>query len=240
MPARDRTLALFARTPRLGRVKTRLTPPFTAEEALALHQALLADSCELLRRTAAAAGASIRLYLDEGTTGNLRVPEGCELRRQEGADLGERLRRAFEEELETGARRVVVIGSDSPHLPVAWLQRAFTELERQDLVIGPARDGGYYLLGAGRVHPFLFEGIPWGSSQVYRETVRRARREGLAIASLPALDDVDVAESVGRLFEELMRRKSEGDSELPETTFRLLREWEERGRISRRGGRGAD
>lgn len=238
MPAPERILALFAKTPRLGRVKTRLTPPFTAEEALALHEALLADSCELLRKAAAAAGASGRLYLDEGTTGNLRAPEGCELRRQVGADLGERLRRAFEEGLEPGPRRMVVIGSDSPHLPVAWLLRAFTDLERQDLVIGPARDGGYYLLGARRIHPFLFEGIPWGTSQVFRETVRRARREGVAIASLPALDDVDVEESVGRLFDELLRRKSEADADLPEATLRLLMAWEERGRISKRG-RGA-
>lgn len=235
MPAPDRILALFAKTPRLGRVKTRLTPPFTAEEALALHEALLHDSCELLRKAAAAVGASGRLYLDEGTTGKLHAPEGCELRLQVGADLGERLRRAFEAELEPGPQRLVVIGSDSPHLPVAWLLRAFADLERQDLVIGPARDGGYYLLGAGRVHPFLFEEVPWGTAQVYRETVRRARRAGLGIASLPALDDVDVEESVRRLFQELVRRKSEGDADLPEATHRLLVEWETRGRLALRG-----
>ncbi len=239
MPAPERVLALFAKAPLLGRVKTRLTPGFTPEEALALHGALLADSLELLRRGSAAAGAAGRLYLADGglSPGEIALPAGIELRPQQGADLGERLRRAFEEELEPGPRHTIVIGSDSPHLPVAWLLRGFTELERQDLVIGPARDGGYYLLGAGRVHPFLFEGISWGSAQVYRETVRRARREGLGIASLPALDDVDVAESVERLFEELVRRKSEGEAELPETTFRLLAEWEESGRISKRGRR---
>jgi rSAM/selenodomain-associated transferase 1 len=230
----QRVFALFARLPALGQVKTRLTPPFTPEEALALHVALLGDSLDLLGKGAAAAGAAGRLYLSEGDLSGtgVAVPEDCEPRRQEGSDLGERLRRAFQETLEAGARQMVVIGSDCPHLPVAWVARAFEALDRQDLVIGPARDGGYYLLGAGRVHPFLFEGIPWGTAQVYRETVRRARRQGLAIASLPALDDVDVEESVTRLWSDLSRRQGEGEADLPSRTLALLGEWEKRGRIA--------
>jgi len=239
MPASERVLSLFARTPRLGRVKTRLTPRFTPEEALAMHQALLQDSLDLLQRAAEAAGATAVLYLDEIVTGGPEAPAGCELRPQAGADLGERLQRAFAETLSSGADRMVVIGSDSPHLPVASILRAFAELDRHDLVIGPARDGGYTLLGARRVHPILFRDIPWGTAQVYRETVRRARREGLGIASLPALDDVDVEESVLRLLHELARRKAAGERELPEKTLALLLEWERSGRVSRRGAREA-
>src|SRR5262245_57170 len=98
MSAPERVFALFARSPSLGRVKTRLTPRYTPEEALALHVALLGDSLDLLRRAAAAAGASARLYLADGPADGdgIEAPAGVEQRRQEGADLGERLRRAFE------------------------------------------------------------------------------------------------------------------------------------------------
>ena len=238
MPAPERVFALFARAPRLGRVKTRLSPRFTPEEALALHVALLADSLELLRRGAAATQAAGRLYLADGELPDPEIAApGIELRPQQGADLGERLRRAFQEALEPGPGRMVVIGSDSPQLPVQWVARAFEELESHELIIGPARDGGYYLLGVRRVHPFLFEEIPWGTSQVYRETVRRARRQGVSIASLPALDDVDVEESVARLLRELSTREAEGEADLPGRTLRLLQEWEKRGRLSRDGTR---
>ena len=234
MTAGNRALLLFSRLPRLGRVKTRLTPRFTAQEALALHRALLADSIDLLRRCGEATGASCWLYLSEAgdLEGDLSTHLGpTRVRIQQGADLGERLLQAFRECLEGGHAKVVVLGSDSPHLPGSYVARAFEELDRGEIVVGPARDGGYYLVGASRTFPSLFAGMPWGTSQVYRETVRRGRREGITITSLPAWDDVDLPESVAHLFHELTRRQAEGSGAIPQATLALLQAWAASGKL---------
>jgi hypothetical protein len=228
-----RALLLFARTPREGEVKTRLVPAHTPAEALELHRALLADSLGLLRRAARSAAASPFLYLSEpdppdpDLAGRL---EGIPVVAQQGSDLGERLLRALQERLLCGARRVVVIGSDAPHLPAGRITRAFEELERSEVVLGPARDGGYYLVGASRLHPVLFRGIPWGTGQVFRETVRKARREKIPVASLPAWDDVDRPESVALLWKSILHLEELGSEDLPRVTAALLRRWQREGK----------
>jgi hypothetical protein len=227
-------LLLFSRLPVLGSVKTRLMPRFSEAEALALHQALLADSLDLLRHAADAANASTWLYLSEAgplksvITSHLGA---CRILVQQGASLGERLHQAFQERFEAGAKRVVVLGSDSPQVPTSVIVRALESLPKNDLVLGPARDGGYYLLGLSRLQSSLFTGIPWGTSQVYRETVRRARSEGLSIASMPAFYDVDVPDSVVALWDDLSRRRAKGDSAIPASCFTLLQEWARQGKL---------
>src|SRR5262245_61912710 len=204
-----RALLLFARRPRLGQVKSRLIPRFSPEEALAFHRALLIDSLDLLRRCGESIGAECRLYLseegelDSGITAHLGATT---TRIQKGFDLGDRLHHAFKECLEEGHQEVIVLGSDSPHVPAAYVIRAFNELAKAEIVVGPARDGGYYLLGATGLHAPLLNDMPWGTAQLYRETVRRARREGITISSLPAWYDVDLPESVAQLWQELSLR----------------------------------
>jgi len=231
----QRALVLFARLPVLGQVKTRLTPRFTPEEALALHRALLIDSLDLVRRCAELAGARSFLYLSEEgrLDAELAAPLGATvLRFQKGNDLGERLQHAFEDCLGDESREIVVVGSDSPHLPTAYVARAFEELGRAEIVLGPARDGGYYLLGASRLHPALLSNMPWGTSQLYRETVRRARKEGIPIASLPAWYDVDLPEAVVQLWQELTLRRSRGEAEVPRACMALLDTWSRQGRLA--------
>ncbi len=229
-----RALLLFARLPVPGRVKTRLLERYSPGEALELHRALLSDSLDLLNAAAPVAAAAPFLYLSEG--GELEGEVADHLGRavralQRGSDLGERLARAFQERFAAGAREVVVFGSDAPHLPRERILRAFRELEKSEVVVGPARDGGYYLIGASRLHPELFRAIPWGTDRVFRETVRRARKEGISLASLPDWDDIDLPESVASLWKEILRREKSGSGEIPRATDHLLRRWLKEGKI---------
>ena len=230
-----RALLLFARLPRLGQVKTRLMPRFTPGEALAFHRALLIDSLVLLHRCADSAGADRRLYLseegelDSGITAQLG---GTTLRIQQGADLGERLHHALQECFTDGYREIIVLGSDSPHVPHTYVMRAFGELAKAEIVVGPARDGGYYLLGATRLHALLLSDMPWGTAQLYRETVRRARKEGIPISSLPAWYDVDLPESLTQLWQELSLRRSRDEADLPLACFELLEAWSREGKLA--------
>lgn len=229
----SRSLLLFARYPVAGKVKSRLGPRYTPAEALALHRALLADSLDLLNDAAARSSAAPFLYLSEPgeldaeLSGRLGA---AYLAVQKGLDLGARLAGAFEERFSAGFRQVVVLGSDSPHLPPERVVRAFEEMEKQQVVVGPARDGGYYLIGATRLHLELFREIPWGTAQVYRETVRRARKEGITLASLPAWDDVDTPESVRALWKDICDRTERGEASIPRATQSLLRRWTEAGK----------
>jgi hypothetical protein len=230
----SRSLLLFARLPVAGKVKTRLVPRFSPEEALQLHSALLADSLDLLNRTAAAASAAPFLYLSEEGALDAEISSrmGAAARAvQHGSDLGERLARAFQERLAAGSRQVVILGSDTPHLPGERIVRAFQALEQDEVVVGPARDGGYYLIGAARLHPELFRRIPWGTGEVYRETVRRARKEKISLASLPDWDDIDLPESVTALWKEILHREKTGGGEVPRATDRLLRRGMKEGKL---------
>jgi rSAM/selenodomain-associated transferase 1 len=216
-------------------VKTRLTPRFSPEEALALHRALLIDSLALMFQCAESAGAACHLYLSEEgpLDGEMTARLGSMTPRiQSGVDLGDRLLHAIQECLAEGVREIVVLGSDSPHLPAVYVARAFEKLGKAEVVVGPARDGGYYLLGASRLHPALLTDMPWGTAQLYRETVRRARKDGIPIASLPAWYDVDLPESVVQLWQELSLRHARGEADLPRACFTLLQTWSRDGKLA--------
>jgi len=185
-----RRVAVFARPPVPGRVKTRLSPALPPAAACALYRGMLADAL-------AAAGGAKRaderiVYWAEA------LPEaaaagtpGWIARRQRGADLGERLAAAFDELLAGADDRAVVIGADAPALDAGTVDRAFERLEAAPLVIAPARDGGYALIGLARPAPALFRGIEWSTERVLAETKLRAADLGLALAALDPLADVD-------------------------------------------------
>jgi hypothetical protein len=113
-----------------------------------------------------------------------------DLRPQCAGDLGVRMRAAIEESLARGADRVVLIGSDCPDLDRDLILEAFRRLEASDLVIGPATDGGYYLIGMKNVHD-IFTEIPWSTGRVFQETMEKVKGAGLKVALLPTLSDVD-------------------------------------------------
>ena len=115
---------------------------------------------------------------------------------QAGQTLGDRLHSAFVEAFEAGCKRAVTIGSDCPGITEARLAEAFEALDRAELVLGPATDGGYYLVGLNRPTPGVFEGIAWGTERVLAQTLDRADRLGLSVHQLGALDDVDRPEDL--------------------------------------------
>ena len=184
------TLGLFAKWPRPGQVKTRLAVVMGQERAAQVARAFLLDTLDRLAKV------SVRRVVafapDDAAADFVALLQGrCEFRPQGDGDLGARLRRFITAEIAGGADAVVVVGADSPTLPVEYVQRAFAELDRADVVLGPAMDGGYYLLGCGRRVPPVFDNIDWGGSCVLAETIARLPTPAWRFALLPPWYDVD-------------------------------------------------
>lgn len=211
----ERRLLVFTRRPTPGRAKTRLIPMLGAEGAAALQTRLNEHTLSMAARAAAAGRIDWEVWLAEESDASapVGVPLSCEgttfagagasveaapprWRTQVGEGLGERLTRAVDTAFAEGARKVVVIGADCPDLDERRIAAAFEQLRRVDGVVGPALDGGYYLIGLRRPAPALFHDIPWGTSDVLDATLRAARRERLAMAQLPPLGDVDHPEDL--------------------------------------------
>ena len=191
-----RRLALFARRPVAGEVKTRLSPAVPPALALDLYRALLEDA--LAASAEAVADERSIYWAAAATEDGPAVPPGVRERQQQGADLGERLAQAFVELLAAAGDRAVILGADCPGLEAATLERAFEALGSHDVVLGPARDGGYYLIGLRRPAPGLFREIEWSTPRVLDQTRERAAKAGLMVALLPALDDLDTPEDLLR------------------------------------------
>jgi hypothetical protein len=182
------SLVVFARALERGKVKTRLAAHLGEAAALALYRAFLDDTCALAagaaeRRVLAVAGA-----LDDPELAALARRHRMELVAQAEGDLGARLDRALSSELER-AERVCVIGSDAPTLPAAHLDEAFGRLASCEVALGPATDGGYWLIGATRPEPSLFSEIAWGTPAVLPQTLERLA--GRQVALLPFHYDLD-------------------------------------------------
>lgn len=195
-----KTTVVFVKAPAPGRVKTRLCPPFTPEQAAALYRAFAADSLSAAE-SVVGAGAVVAYepHEDWPDPSWLRTPPP-EWFPQEGADLGARLAAATGKAFVDGADRVVVIGSDAPHIPPQLIEEAFGRLATAPLVLGPARDGGYYLVGLREPAPSLFDDIPWSGPDVLKATLARAAELHWTAHLLDALEDVDDAGSLARLL----------------------------------------
>lgn len=194
-------LIVFTRFPEVGRVKTRLIGALGPQGACDLHRRLTEQAVGEARRWGAKAGVPPRVCFDGGDAQRMRawLGDGIALRAQGEGDLGARMDRAFEDAFRGGARTAVIMGTDCPELTAPVLGRAFAQLERADLVLGPARDGGYYLIGlTGRV-PELFAGLPWGTERVRARTLEIADRLGLSTRQLEELADVDRPADLERL-----------------------------------------
>ena len=204
MSAPSEIVAVFARTPELGRVKTRLCPPFTADEAVRFHRALVEDTLDHLGRLNRPALSRVLLLtrpLLQAT--DLDVPRGWTIGIQPPGDLGVKLSEFFASAFRREAQRVVVLGCDSPTLPLEVIDDAFEQLERVDVTLGPASDGGYYLLGARRFLPDLFRGISWGTENVLRQTKEALEKLGHRYHLLVPWYDVDRPDDLERLREEI-------------------------------------
>jgi hypothetical protein len=183
-------LIIFVRNPEKGKVKTRLAKTLGEDQALAIYKALLVKT-----RTVAEGVDALRLLFysvkvreDDGWPGSK-----FEKRQQQGNDLGERMAHAFEVALNL-ADAAIIVGSDIAQINTSIIEQAFAKLSSHDYVIGPALDGGYYLLGMKRPSPELFRGMEWSTNQVAKITQERILETGGTLAFAPTLSDIDYAE----------------------------------------------
>ncbi|MBM3354615.1 MAG: glycosyltransferase [Betaproteobacteria bacterium] len=196
----EAVLIVFSRAPRPGRVKSRLRSALGAAGAARLHAQLLARAVATAR--AARCGA-VELHCaphcGHALFRALARRHGIRLRTQAGGDLGARMHGALRGAL-ARVDAAVLIGSDCPELRPADIRAAFAALRAgADLVLAPAEDGGYPLIGLRRASPALFDGMPWGGPEVLRETRRRAARLGWSLQELRTLWDVDRPADLARL-----------------------------------------
>ena len=223
-------LLVFAKAPQPDAVKTRLAGFITAEEASAVYAAFLDDAaaqfseleCDVRYYVAPLVSKGQSLLESKGQSLQelpvesahrsaqksaaraLPMPPDAVLLGQVGDDLGARMLGAFSDSFAAGYRHVVIVGTDHPTLPTAYVTRAFDQLSASSrIVIGPSDDGGYYLLGMNRLYPVLFEGMTYSHPDVFSRTMERAAAVAADVTVLPRWFDVDTPESLIRLWREV-------------------------------------
>jgi hypothetical protein len=193
---RGPVLAVFAKQPRAGSVKTRLVPPLSREQACSLYRVALHETVTRLANGPAAlvlCCAGRQRWFANAFPGVPLLPQGR-------GDLGQRLTRVTTALFAASGGPVAVVGADSPDLPLALLNEAFAALDRADVAVIPCRDGGYALLALRRPAPQLFAGIPWSSAGVLAATARRAAQLGLRLEKVGRWEDVDDFTALQRLL----------------------------------------
>lgn len=206
--ATQAALVIFAKAPLPGQVKTRLCPPLTPDEAATLHGTFVLDMLERSGDARKRARVAFDRYLCCSPSADhvyfriLGARHGVGLDTQTGDDLGARMLHAFETLFTRGYRRVVMVGTDIPTLSPRLLNDAVERLDDHDVVLGPALDGGYYLIGLTRAVPELFREVPWSTQDVLPVTQKIAARHNLRVALLTSLRDIDRLEDLQALIEE--------------------------------------
>jgi|Deesub1362A_J573_1020465.scaffolds.fasta_scaffold00876_16 hypothetical protein len=190
-------LIIFVKAPILGRVKTRLSPHLSQREILRLYKSFLrtiTERCSRLDRVDRFLGCTPTK--DDDFLSRLAGQYGYGCFDQRGKTLGERLINAFRDHFDTGYKKVVIIGSDSPTIPLEYIKDAFTILNKKEFVLGPCNDGGYYLVGARRLYERVFRRIPWDTSEVLNKTLDRLNSGDIDYYLLPFWYDVDRIEDM--------------------------------------------
>lgn len=199
--------AVICKTPAPGRSKTRLSPPLHPDECAAISACFIADLTATIASLSASGDVEgYAVYTPAGSEDVLQrlLPPGFGLVLQAEGDLGARLHQGIADLLEAGHTGAILINSDSPTLPATILQAAVEALKCGDrVVLSPAADGGYTLIGLTQPHAHLFADIPWSTADVYRLTLERARDIGLPVVELPGWYDVDDAASYVWLEQEI-------------------------------------
>ena len=226
-----------------GAVKTRLVPPLTPEEAAELNSSFLADVADNI--AIAATQASIQGFAAYHPSGSERfiaalLPDGFKLLPPKEPTLGRSLVHAARDLLAAGYGSACLVNADSPTLPTRLLVEAVRHLQEPGdrVVLGPAADGGYYLIGLKCFHPRLFEAIDWSTERVYRQTIARATEIGLSVAALAEWYDVDDEATLAVLARELLAGPDangsyRGGYAAPNTTGFLERLWDANGEVRR-------
>src|SRR5205814_1787066 len=215
-------LGVMTKAPLVGRVKTRLVPPLTPEEAAELNKCFLRDTAAAISTACSrrpvgetARASAIAVYTPFGAESayNDILPDDFSLLPQRGDKFGERLYFAVEDLFKCGFDSVCLIDSDSPTVPAENFAEAVELLSTSDdrIVLGPSDDGGYYLIGVKKPHRHLFEQVDWSTERVLNQTIQRATENGLEVKLLPSGYDVDDADSLRRLRNQLLADKTSSD-----------------------------
>jgi len=181
-------LIIFAKNARAGHVKTRLAETIGDEQALVIYRELV----DIAAKTIEQVNVPYIVYYSDDSRSLDRLSAGAvDTKTQVGKDLGERMFNAFTDCFALGYQRIVLIGTDCPTLTNTHIQQAFNSLNDTSVVLGPAEDGGYYLIGLKMAVAELFEGVNWSSPTVLRETIERCTQQHFTFSLLPTLRDLD-------------------------------------------------
>ncbi|MGA8429671.1 MAG: TIGR04282 family arsenosugar biosynthesis glycosyltransferase [Candidatus Sulfotelmatobacter sp.] len=219
-PIEVRTLVVMAKAPRPGAVKTRLTPRLAPESVPAFYRCLLEDTLALAQSLCDVEVAIMCPHSDVSELAEFAGSNVCVVA-QKGEGLAAGLTSVFAHFAEGRQRRTLAFNSDSPHLPLSVLEDAFETLAAHDLVVGPTHDGGYYLVGAKVPHPSLFGGDGMGTSSALERLLWRARELKLSVGFADSFYDIDVADDLSRLAQELRLAPARAPR-----TAAWLEEWE--------------
>jgi uncharacterized protein len=192
-------LVLFAKAPLPGRVKTRLTPLLTPEQAAEFHWACVCDTWDKVQQVSA---TSRYFYSDNAQTAREGPALPAQHALQRGDDLGDRMYNCFQDLRSRGHSRALIVGSDSPTLPLDYIEQGLAALDNADAVVGPSEDGGYYAIGCREAYPDMFAGVPWSSGDTLQRTESSLLALGLKVHHLPPWYDVDTANDLRRLAAE--------------------------------------
>lgn len=189
---------VFARFPKPGQVKTRLIPALGLDGAAQLQTFLTRITLDAARQFCSGHSCDLDVRFAGGDASGMRKLFGDEYHysEQQGNGLGERLEHAIAFAFNQGTKRILAIGTDCPEMQPSILQAAFDSLSHADVVLGPAMDGGYYLIGLRANRPELFRGIDWSTENVLRQTLESARCLGCSVRQLEPLSDVDRPEDL--------------------------------------------
>ncbi len=191
-------LLVVAKKPSPGQTKTRLCPPLNCKQAADLYECFLCDTLAVMRDVPNVTPKIVYLPQDAHDYFRNLAPD-MDLVQQRGESLGERLDNLLTDVLLDGADKAVVMNSDSPTLPKAYLIQAFDQLSATDVVLGPTLDGGYYLIGVKEPQPGILRDVEMSTPYVLRDTLELARKAGVTVSLLPEWYDVDTVEELHRL-----------------------------------------
>lgn len=189
----EEVLLIFIKNPQKGKVKTRLARSIGDQKALEIYQQLILKTRDATTPLQCDRQVWYSSFIENDDCWSA---ESYDKRLQQGNDLGERMKQAFQQAFADGYPKVAIIGSDCPGLTPEIIEQAFAGLDDHDVVIGPSRDGGYYLLGMSSFYGDLFAGINWSTPTVFEETVGRTDELELSYCKLPELNDIDTKQDL--------------------------------------------
>jgi len=215
-------LIIFAKEPKAGKVKTRLQGYLSQEMCVKLYKAFLKDTVEIARRVNCK--YKIIAYESNGNAPNYlkTIAAPFQFYEQKGENLGRRMYNAFKFALRKGSQRTVIIGSDSPTMPVAYIKDAFDWLKTADIVLGPSLDGGYYLIGLRKPRLSLFKNIRWSSKTALADTLKNVQRLKKAVSLLPHWYDVDEPSALAILKRDLKKKENSCVAKRTKRFFQVL------------------